>query len=320
MSKRDTTFVVLGSGSERRASYQKFLRAAPRPAGVIFETIDDANRFAADTGCRVYTSGQRLVARQGIWRACLSRESMVVAATRQGVLLPNLGTLVIDEPDRFGLRNVQQPRYHTLTVARWRKDHQHVALVVGTPALSVYTTLLLSGGARLIGRGPTTPVKAVDPRDANVALGDLVILANRSLYGSYPQGLEKPVSQVEEMSGHFKRAWLIGFDELAAVPEYNQQEIIYMKLQRLRHLSDEVLVPTKSANHIIFKANFIDHEIRQRKQYGFPPFGRIAKVTEPSGTTYIKQFPTAANPARVLEQLNLPKGTRVELDPMRVLG
>lgn len=319
MFERNTTFVVLGGSRDRSLVYQKFLRGAGRPAGVIFETIDDANRFAAATGCRVYTSKERLVARQGIWRACLNGEGVVIAATRQGVMLPNLAALIIDEPDRFGLRSDQQPRYHTLTVARWRKEHQPVALVVGTPALGVYTTLLLNGGGRLVGRGPVAPVKPVDPRTITVASDDLVVLANRSLYGSYPKALEKPVSQVEELSGHFKRAWLVGFDELAAVPEYNQQEIIYMKLQRLRHLSDEVLVPTKSANHIIFKANFIDHEIRQRKQYGFPPFGRIAKITEPSGTTYVKQFPTAANPSRVLEQLSLPKGTRVELDPMHVL-
>ncbi|MBI3260769.1 hypothetical protein HYZ64_00125 [Candidatus Berkelbacteria bacterium] len=319
MLERNPTFVVLGSAAPRWAVYQKFLREAPRPVGVIFETIDDANRFAAATECRVYTSKQRPVARQGIWRACLNRESVVIAATRQGVMLPNLEAIIIDEPDRFGLRNDQQPRYHTLTVARWRSAHQPIALVVGTPALSVYATLLLNGGGRLVGRGPIAPVKPVDPRNTTVASNDLVVLANRSLYGSYPAAFEKPVSQVETLVGHFKRAWLIGFDELAAVPEYNQQEIIYLKLQRLRHLADEVLVPTKSPDHSIFKPNFIDHEIRQRKQYGFPPFGRIAKITEPSGTSYVKQFPMAANPVRVLEQLNLPKGTRVELDPMHVL-
>ncbi|MFY9484606.1 MAG: hypothetical protein WAP74_03225 [Patescibacteria group bacterium] len=318
MFERNTTFVVLGSQRDRRAVYQKWLREAPRPAGVIFETIEDANQFAAAIGCQVYTSKERLVARQGIWRACLNQESMVIAATRQGVMLPNLAVLIIDEPDRFGLRNDRSPRYHTLTVARWRKEHQHVALVVGTPALGVYTTLLLNGGARLVGRGSVTQIKPIDPRDTNIAPNDLVVLANRSLYGSYPQALEKPVSQVEQLGGHWQRAWFIGFDELAAVPEYNQQEIIYMKLQRLRHLCDELLVPTKSPDHSIFKANFIDHEIRQRKEFGFPPFGRIAKITEPNGRSSIKQFPTAANPARVLEALNVPKGTRVELDPMHV--
>lgn len=319
MFERNTTFVVLGNSRDRSLVYQKFLREAPRPAGVIFETIDDANQFAAATGCRVYTSKERPVARQGIWRACLNGESVAIAATRQGVMLPNLAAIIIDEPDRFGLHSDQNPRYHTLTVARWRLEHEPIALVVGTPALGVYTTLLLNGGARLVGRGPVAPVKPVDPRTILVASNDLVILGNRSLYGSYPTALEKPVSQVEELSGHFKRAYLVGFDELAAVPEYNQQEIIYMKLQRLRHLSDEVLVPTRTPDHIIFKANFIDHEIRQRKQYGFPPFGRIAKITQPSGASFVKQFPTTANPARVLEQLNLPKGTRVELDPIHVL-
>lgn len=319
MFERDTTFVVLGSQAERRAIYQKFLREAPRPTAVIFETIEDANQFAAEIGCRVYTSKERPVARQGIWRACLNSESIVIAGTRQGVMLPKLTTLVIDEPDRFGLHNDQNPRYHTLTVARWRSEHEPIALVVGTPALSVYTTLLLNSGGRLVGRGPVATIKPIDPRDIAVTPDDLVVLANRSFYGSYPKALEKPVSQVEELSGHFKRAWLIGFDELLAVPEYNQQETIYMKLQRLRHLADEVRVPTKSPNHSIFKANFIDHEIRERKQYGFPPFGRIAKITQPDGTSSIKQFPMVANPARVLEQLNLPKGTRVELDPVHVL-
>jgi len=319
MLKRDTTFVVLGSQADRSTVYQKMLREAARPACVIFETIAAADSFAAEIGCRVYTSKERPVARQAIWRACLNRESIVISATRQGVLLPNLGVLIIDEPDRFGLRNDQQPRYHTAAVARWRSKHQQVGSMVGTAALSVYTTLLLNGGASLVGRGPISVVRPIDPRNIDVTPDDLVVLANRTLYGSYPQASEKPVSQIEQLTEHWKRAWLIGFDELAGIPEYNQQEIIYMKLQRLRYVADEVLVPTKSPEHIIFKPIFIDHEIRQRKQFGFPPFGRIAKITEPAGATYVKQFPGSANPARVLDQLNLPKGARVEFDPMHIL-
>lgn len=308
---------MLGPKGKRHNFYRSILQRATANTVVLFETVKEAKQFAG-ASLPVYSSNAKTHARGSIWRAFLRSSAIVVAATRQGVLLPHIKTIIIDEPDRFGFKEDQTPKYDTLAVARWRNRFQKVNLVVGMPALNLETSLMVKKGGRLLGTGADSPIRVVVPRLQQIDDGDLVVVATKNELGDYHGPAVVHSGDIEYLEGAWPRAWFVGFDELAAIPEYNQQEKMYMKLQRLRWLAREVMVPTNHADHSIFRAHFLDLELRERKEGQFPPFCRILKITLPDGATQIHKLPLVARLDKVIGDFRLPKGSRIEVDPVNL--
>lgn len=309
---------MIGSPAARAKAYARLVAQSQGPAAILFETIREVIAAAVSFRCEHYTSDLAQSKRHELWLNCLKRAPVTVCGTRQAVFLPNLEVLVVDEPDRFGYRNDQQPTYHTLSVARWRSANEQTRLIVGTPSLSLELAAMVAGGARLLGHGPTSPITTTNPREVNPSTSDLVVHPSAAYLGSFPQIREVHIGQVEYLRGHWPRVWFVGFDELMAIPEFNQQEKLYLKIQRLRWLTDRVAVVTDHPEHPIFKPNFLDHEMALRRQLSFPPFARLIKVTMPDGETQVTKLPLTADLRRVVSSMSLPKGARVAVDPIEL--
>jgi len=319
MSQRDTPIVALGSPAARVSFYSRLLEKSQGPLALLFETIAEVEKFAKITGATQYTSKQSRRERLSLWRQCLSEKPVKIVGTRQAVFLPKLKLLAIDEPDRYGFRNDQLPHYHTLNVAIWRFHHEVIKLVIGSPALDCQLSLIVKSGARLIGRGPVSPIKIISAQKLSPLPGDLVVLPSHSDYGSFPASKEISVTQVDYLSGRWRRAWLIGFDQMLALPDYAQQEKIYLKIQRLRWISAEVLVSTANTDQVIFKPNFIDLELKERKRLGFPPFGWLVQAHLPNGTSVVHKLPLTINLRRAVAGFHFPRKTRIMVDPERLI-
>ncbi|MBI3495446.1 hypothetical protein HY065_02360 [Candidatus Berkelbacteria bacterium] len=249
----------------------------------------------------------------------LKGEKMVVAATRQGVMLPNIGTLIIDEGDRFGYKNDQTPKYQTLDVALWRNRTHHTQLVIGGPSLTIATKMLVDSGAKFIGHGPTTKIIVITNMQHGPEPADLVVVPSKRDLGGYQWATEVHTGHIADLEGSWPRAWLLGFDTLTSIPDVNQLEKVYLLLQRLRWLAREVYVYSQHPDHIILQEDFLDKELANRKINDLPPYCRLIKITKRDGSIEIRKMPRRTSASAFLKNIALERGDRVDIDPLSIL-